>query len=349
MKKNKKFISIIWWYHKQIFDFHKEQNYHMMPFEVMMEQGYDCELFAIDSRVNILDDPNFVEWVKVIYYKNIFSYLLYLYKNRSNIIYSNSLTIKTLLVGVIWKNTFFYPHSYPFGSNELKKRVIKFFYKFYTKIRVNNFDEFSEINNIKSDLWYICPLAVSQEYFYDQEEEKNGAVFIWNLTHIKNPEFLIDTCKILKYKKIKFTIQVIWEDRYNKNGRNFSDLVSENNLEEYIILHWFLQPEDIKKGLQKSLVYINTSLSEWQCLAVYEWALAGNILCFPNIMSFPSVFWKHALYHNTPQDLADNITNVLVDNQKYQKSVEKNQKMILQNYSYERIKEQLKNLFLNRY
>ncbi len=140
--KKKKFISIIWWYHKQIFSFEKEQNYHMMPLQVMKDEWYDCEIFAIDSQVDIENDPNFISWVNVKYYKNIFWYLCYLIKNRNNTIYSNSLTIKTLIVGIFWKKTIFYPHSYHFWNNIFKNNIIKFFYKFFTKIRTNNQDEF---------------------------------------------------------------------------------------------------------------------------------------------------------------------------------------------------------------
>jgi len=318
-----------------------------MPFEIMMEQWYKCELLAIESHVKIEEDPNFISWIKVIYYKNIFSYLCYLLNNRMAIIYSNSLTIKTLLVGLVWKNTFFYAHSYNFWTNFFKKNIIQFFYRCYTKVRVNNIDELREINNIQSDLWYICPLVVSRNYFCDNLKNRSNAVFIWNLTDIKNPEFLIETCHILKKKNIDFRVDIIWEDRYDKNGISFWELVQKNKLEEYIVLHGFLQPEQIKEELNTSLIYINTSISEWQCLAVYEWALSGNILCLPNIISFPSVFWQNALYHSSPQELADNIIIILKNKTSYNESIEKNQKTILKEYSYTTIRKQLYNLFLN--
>ncbi len=131
--KNKKFISVIWWYHKQIFSFDKDQNYHMNPLQIMKDEGYKCEIFAIDSQVKIEDDPNFIEWVNIIYYKNIFSYIWYLFKNRNNIIYSNSLTIKTLLVWLIWKKTFFMAHDQvlPLLEKKLKRSIVLFFYKFF--------------------------------------------------------------------------------------------------------------------------------------------------------------------------------------------------------------------------
>jgi hypothetical protein len=59
--KTKKFISVIWGYHAQIFSFHKEENYHMLPIEIMKEEGFECEIFSLESKARIEDDPNFVE------------------------------------------------------------------------------------------------------------------------------------------------------------------------------------------------------------------------------------------------------------------------------------------------
>lgn len=344
---NKKFISIIWWYHHQIFTFEKEQNYHIMPFDLMFEEWYKSEIFAIDSQVKIEKDPNFNKNITVIYYKNIFHYIFYLIQNRKNTIYSNTLTIRTLLVWIIWKNTVFYPHSFPFWHSRIKWFIIKFFYKFFTKIRINNNSESKDINKIKKWLASICPLVISNQFLNKNLDNRSWGVWVWNLTNIKNPEFLLETCKILKCKKINFNIKIIWEDRYYKNWKSFNNLIKENNLEDYINILWFLEHSGIKKYLSKSKIYINTSISEWQCLAVYEWALAWNILCLQNIMSFPSVFWNNAFYHNNPEELSNNIINILDNQDKYISTIELNQKMILEKYNYDFIKNILRKIFLN--
>lgn len=349
MEKQKEFISIIWGYHEQIFSFEKEQNYHMLPLEVMKEEWFQCEIFAIDSAVKIEDDPNFVEGVKVIYCKNIFRYLLYLWRNRNAIIYSNSLTIKTLFVWLIWKRTIFYPHDNIFwrtDKNAIKKIVIKFFYRFFTKIRINNDNECNEIEKIKKWLWCICPLNISNKFLDTDFSNRSWATFIWNLTHVKNPEFLIDTCKILREKKINFNIKIIWNDSYNKNWKCFKDLVVENNLEEYIDVLWFIWHKELKNILSQSLIYINTSIWEWQCLAVYEWALAWNVLCLQKIRSFPSVFRSNAFYHATPLELANNIIFLLWNSTKLRPMIINNQEMILENYNYEKIKKDIREMFL---
>lgn len=348
MKKNKKFISIIWWYHKQIFSFDAKQNYHMHPIEAMKEEWFDCEIFAIDNQVKIEDDPNFIAGTKVIYYKNIFQYFWYLWKNRKEIIYSNSLTIKTLIVGIIWKKTVFMPHdqALPWKDKKIKRYIVEFLYKFFSIIRVINRQE-EEILAEKNIAWKVVPLSLSKKFLYTWNKELNNLVFVGNLISDKNPEILIEAMKQVFHKYPHTILNIYGEDRYNFWWKNFNDLIQSNHLDKNIILHGFVSAEKLQKNIQKSYIYINTSLSEWQCLAVYEWALAWCILCLQNIISFPSVFWKNALYHNNADELAKNIIYIIENPDKYQEIVKKNQKMILEKYNYEYIKQELKQLFLD--
>lgn len=345
--KNKKFISIIWWYHKQIFSFDKEQNYHMLPIEAMKEEWYECEIYAIDSQVKIENDPNFIKWTTVNYYKNIFEYIYYLAKNRRNIIYSNSLTIKTLLVWLFWKKTVFMAHDQvlPLESKKAKKIIVQLFYKFFSKIRCINSAEYSLLkqNNLHAE---VVPLSIWKSFYTDWSENRAGWLFIWNLYYDKNPEILLDVCKILKEKWKQFKIIILWEDRYENNWKNFQDIINEYKLSDYFKLEWFVPHENIKKYLNKTFLYINTSISEWQCLAAYEAGLSGNALCLQNILSFPSVFNDYAKYHNNAEELALNIIDYLDNHGEAQDAIKHNQKMILQECNFQEIKEKTKKLFL---
>jgi hypothetical protein len=59
------------------------------------------------------------------------------------------------------------------------------------------------------------------------------------------------------------------------------------------------------------------------------------------------VFETNALYHDTPTELANNIIAIMRDTAYYSSIVKHNQEMILQNYSYEHIKQQTKEMFLH--
>ena len=343
---NKKFISIIWWYHKQIFSFDKKQNYHMLPIEAMQEEWFECEIFSIDSKVKIEDDPNFIAGTKVIYYKWFLDYLIYLFKNKNSIIYSNSLTIKTLLVWIIWKKTVFMAHDqvWPLENKKIKQFIVWIFYRFFSFIRVINKWESSllKLKNIKS---YLLPLSVSND-FYSNNLNRIDLIFIWNLYYDKNPEFLINTIKWVIKKFPNIILNIYWEDRYNKNWKNFKDIIIENWLANNIIIHWFISHNELKTKLSKTLIYINTSISEWQCLAVYEAWLSGCFLCLPKILSFPSVFESYAFYHNSCEELIYNILDILKNKINYKNIISENQKMILENYNYDYIKKETKKMFL---
>ncbi len=140
MAPAQKFVSIIWGYHKQIFTFTREQNYHLLPVEVMSKKGYVCEIFAIDSQVEIEKDPNFPKNTKVIYYSGFTKYIGYLWQNRQSLVYVNSLTLKTLFSSLILRRSIFMAHDQvlPLASKRFKRIVTLFFYRFFSKIRVIN-------------------------------------------------------------------------------------------------------------------------------------------------------------------------------------------------------------------
>lgn len=344
---NKKFISIIWWYHKQIFSFDKKQNYHMLPIEAMQEEWFECEIFAIDSQVKIEDDPNFIAGTKVIYYKWFLDYLIYLFKNRNAIIYSNSLTIKTLLVWIIWKKTVFMAHDqvFPLENKKIKQLIVKFFYRFFSFIRVINKWESELLNKLNINN-KILPLSISDNFLNTDFINRRWWIFIWNLYADKNPEFLIIVMKEIIKKYPDFILKIAWEDRYNKNWLKFSDIINNEWLSKNILILWFIPHNRLKNLLSESLIYINTSISEWQCLAVYEASLSGCILCLQNILSFPSVLWKNALYHSIEDELIKNIDTILKWNFDYININKENQKMILEKYNYDYIKSETKKMFL---
>lgn len=350
--QKKKFISIIWGYHKQIFSFDKKQNYHMLPLEAMQEEGFECEIFAIDSQVRIEDDPNFVKWIKVIYCKGLIDYLIYLLKNRKVIIYSNTLTIKTLIVGLIGRRTVFMPHDYIFWSTLLKKLIITFFYRFFTKIRVNNDGELWELENLKKWLWVKIPLVVSSDFLNSNPSfsDKNILISLWNLIPKKQPEFLLQALSIVKSKGYDFTLKVIWEDRLKSSyGYSYAELVDKYNLVDSIECLWFV-PHDSLPGVVKwALFYINTSRQEWFCLAVYESLLMGLWVILPDTLSFNGVFWKNALYYKAfdEQDLARKVILYIEDRKLLRNNIEQAQQYVLDNFNYEKVKTDLKNLFIN--
>ncbi len=348
----KKFISIIRGYHKQIFSFDKEQNYHMLPLEAMKELWYNCEIFAINSQTRIEDDPNFVKWVNVIYYKNFFQYIKYLLDNRTAIIYSNTLTIKTLLVWIFGRKTIFIPHDSIFWSNKIKEIIIKFFYRFFRKIRLNNWAEVQETNKIRKNLWVKIPLVVSGKFYNSNFnfDKENIFISLGNLIPKKHPELILQALKIVKDKGYNFRLKVIGEDRLARTyWYTYKDLIKKYKLESEIEMLWFVSHSDLPKCIEWACLYLNASTQEWLCLAVYESVLMWLQTILPNILSFDQVFWENGLYYQQKNvnDFADKIIYFINHRESFVQKIKKTQNLILKDYNYNSIKLKLQKLFLS--
>lgn len=107
------------------------------------------------------------------------------------------------------------------------------------------------------------------------------------------------------------------------------------------------QDEFLNNFINNRLIYLNSSTTEGQCTAVFETALAGCILCLPNIMSFKDVFKEYALFHDVYdyEKLAENIMYILDHKNEFQSKVDNCIKFIKENYNKEIIETKMKTLF----
>lgn len=285
----KKFIEVLYWYSTLVKTFQREQNYYMHPIQVMKDLWYECEILVLNADCKIEEDPNFVKWTKVIYAKNIFQFYSYLFKNRNHILYSNTLTIPTLSVWLIWRKTVFIPHNYIYWSNKIKEFIIKFFYRYFSKIRLNNKAEVISLNKIKNNLWIEIPLVISSD-FYNPDfkfSSKNIFVSLWNLTRKKHPEIILQALKMVKERWYDFMLKVAWKD-YVKDflGCSYMDLVRKYWLKDNVQYLWYLDYSQFKNTFSWACCYLNASTYEGLCISVYEAVLMWIMSILPNILSF---------------------------------------------------------------
>jgi len=343
-----KFISVIWGYHRQIFSFDRKQNYHMLPIEAMAEEGYECEIVAIDPRVKIQDDPNFVAGTAVTPYRGLFWFARFLLANRDAVVYSNSLTVPTLLAGLFSRRAVFIAHdqAVPLPEKRLKRLVARCLYRFFRFVRTMNPQETADVR-----AWgarpYELPLSVSDAFLADPASTRAGLVFVGNIYADKGPEFLLETMRIVASRRPDAVLKLAGEDRYLKDGKNFRETVKAAGLEKHFEFLGFVPHAQLKEVLARSLVFVNTSTSEGMCLAAFEAALAGCLPCLPKITAFPTAFRDGALYHGTPQELADNALRALEDGAWRTAAARANQERILRDYAFERIKKGTAELFLS--
>jgi glycosyltransferase involved in cell wall biosynthesis len=352
--QNKQFYSIIWGYHKQIYNFPKEQNYHIHPLVVAKELGYSVSMISIDDIHPPEDDPNFPKDVRVLRFHSITSYLWFLIQNRDAAFYVNTLTIKSLIVWLFVKRSIFIPHDYIFGSNWIKKQIIRFFYRFFTKIRVNNPAEAHEINLLKNDLAEIVPLVINTKAITPPRHKHQFILLsLWNLIPKKNPELLLQALAETKRRGYSFRLLTIWSDRLKENGfhQSYNELIEKYELSHQVQYLWYLPFEEAREHIAKASIYVNMSSHEWLCIAVYESICAGLGVILPNILSFEWIFWEDAYIYKDWESyaLADAIILAYKEQSLLPEKISHMQALIETGYNYENITHKLTELFKRTY
>ena len=80
--KKQTFVSIIWCYPKYFYNFAKEEHYHLHALKIAKDLGYEV-VVLIRNEVGIIEnDPLFDKSTKVIYYSNLFNYILHISKSE---------------------------------------------------------------------------------------------------------------------------------------------------------------------------------------------------------------------------------------------------------------------------
>ena len=350
MEKKKKFVSIIWGYFTHMYAFPLEESYHLHILKVAKELGFSPIVIIRDDKKEIENDPNFDKDIKVFYYKNIFQFIILIFKFslQRSIFYVNSYEWQSFLVPFLSRKTIFMAHTQPKRQNYKKQLLQNFVYKFFTKIRLNNQEEkdFLLDQGISAKKLQVVPLVVSQKVFYKIDNtERKDLVYFGNITEKKNLLTILRAFELVKNKKTDIKINIIG----NMWDKNVSDYIEKSKYKDSIIIHGFLPNDILVQEMNKNLIYLNSSFDEGQCVAVYDAALCGLNLCLPNIMSFVGVFKDSALFHDVSnhEKLAENILYYIDHEELRREYVKRNIDMITKDYSVVTVENKLKDLILN--
>jgi glycosyltransferase involved in cell wall biosynthesis len=348
---DKKFVSIIWGYSPQLYNFSAEENYHLHILNIARNLGYKTYVIIKGTKTSLENDPNFDLGTEVIDYKNIFHFLFQIVKFsiKKSLFYVNSYEWQSFLIPFLSRKTIFMAHSQPIRKNKAKQYIQNFVYIFFKTIRLNNESEkdFLIKQRINKGKLFVIPLIVSQKIFHiiDDRAKRSNLVYFGNVTKVKNLETILKALKEVATYYPSIKLNIVGEVYDNE----FVDQINNLNLNENIILHGHkAQNEQLTNLLNTTIISINSSISEGQCVSVYDTALCGNVLCLPKIMSFTGVFKDTALFHDIHDHkaLAQNIITYLKNPQLTQEHRRKNIEMINKNYSKEAVEKKLRNLIL---
>jgi Glycosyl transferases group 1 len=94
-------------------------------------------------------------------------------------------------------------------------------------------------------------------------------------------------------------------------------------------------------------IYINSSLQEGQCIAVYDAALLGNALCLPDISSFRGILDDNYLTHAVKyyEKLAENIIWYIEHREERESHIQANREWIHAHHNYEFINKRIQEEF----
>jgi len=346
-----KFVSIIWGYSTHMYGFAPEENYHLHALKIAKELGFEPWAIVKGSKENMEKDPNFDKEIRVINYNNFFQFIFYVLKFsfQNSLFYVNSYEWQSFIIPFLTRRTIFMAHTQPKRKTKAKQIFQNFIYIFFKAIRLNNETErdFLIKEKINPKKLFVVPLVVSNNIFKLTNSEisnRKDLVYFGNITAKKNVLTILRAFEKVKETLPEIKINLIG----NMWDENIKDFISKSKFKESILTYGFLPNEELVPELNKNLIYLNSSLDEGQCVAVYDAALSGCALCLPKIMSFVGVFKDSALFHDIydHEALAQNILYYIEHPEIIKKHNEENIKMITENYSIECVETKMKELFL---
>ncbi|MEE0914257.1 MAG: glycosyltransferase [Ruminococcus sp.] len=88
--------------------------------------------------------------------------------------------------------------------------------------------------------------------------DKDPSLILWTGRAVdwKHPEYCLEVADKLKNDGYKFHIKIIGIE--NKDS-NISNIIKEKELDDFVSLHGFMSPDDVRKNMEKSGIYIFTS------------------------------------------------------------------------------------------
>lgn len=373
--KNKYFINFIQDYFKSLQGFSLVENYHLHTFVAAKEAGYNQlitiikggeEILSQDPNLKLLKEKYNID-LKIIPYRNIFNFsyqvLKYSLKFSRSIFYTNGHNLYMYLCVVLPKifslglvRNIFMAHTQPrrggLGQSRFKQFLQdKIIFKFLVdRVRLNNITEekFLLDRGISKGKLWVAPLVVDEHIFHkiNNYENRKGLLYFGQLTKKKNITTILKAFKEViqdsRYQDVKLHLVGKVGEDYNLD-KDLEDLGIENK----VIKYGFIPLDDLNKILNQTLIYLNDSQDEGQCVAVFEAALAGNALCLPGIMSFRDVFRDCARIHKMgdsealARDIIYYLENLEIAQHDNQKAIE----MIKEEYNQETIEEKMKKLF----
>lgn len=341
------FVSIVWGYHSQLFTLAPVENYHLEAIRVAQDLGYQPTLYLIAARAKVEDDPHLPVGVRIVYHRSLIGYLRFLWTKRQAIMYANTFTTLSFLPAFFSRRTIFMGHDSVRRKTWFKQLVQDVLLKKFSRVRVISEDErqFLLGRHLKDSQVVVGPLALDTGLFGSiRDGKRNGLVFLGNVTPDKDGITILKALARVREKIPGITLDVFGEVR----DPEFIKMLTNLSLHTAVILHGFVPHSELPRYLGDFALYVNSSISEGQCLAAYEASLAGLAVCLPSTLSFRTVFKDTALFHELFDDnaLAENIMRYIQEETLRTEHIARARSFITKEYSQQAVNARVRDLFL---
>jgi glycosyltransferase involved in cell wall biosynthesis len=200
-----------------------------------------------------------------------------------------------------------------------------------------------------SEKWIVIPLVVSEKNY---KEIPSTEANILMLGHIvfpkKNPETMIRAIQNVIRKHPNIHIYQVGDNVSSRNTewKTFEELLVEADIRDHFTLYG-RRKEALRELDLPTSIYINSSLMEGQCIAVYDASLLGNALCLPHMSSFLGILDEKVLYHETfdHEKLAENICFYIEHPKERKDSIDDNRQWIHKHHNFSYIQERIQKEF----
>jgi glycosyltransferase involved in cell wall biosynthesis len=361
-EKKRKFIQVVYNCSPNLRQFSKVQNYHSHLPNLAVGLGYETELIIYKYEKKYSNEElSLHPKVKIYYYHGFFSFIYHLFQNRYAFIYANGRVFVSYLCAFFGGPNMFMNHDSVLIKTWWKRIVNNFIQKRFDLIRVINEQEKQILISygIKEKNVVVLPLPVDFELFkrirnnkdlkhkYDLPPNKRIILYLANFHPDKDPYTVIDAFeKLLKNRK-DVALVLAGKDKMVECGKtSLKDYVESKGVSSEVFLPGYISQSLLPEMYSCADIFVTASISEGQCLSVFEAASCELPLCLSKISSFYPLFEGGALFHEIgDSDTLCNNFNYLLDHKEVSKTmVDKSLSLITEKYSYNIISSNSKRL-----
>lgn len=323
------------------------EDYYVRPPLLMRERGWNVEIWSFFERKGEPAEETY-DGLRVRRFNSWLALRNRLKRIRPDLVHVMAATRNNLLLAGAVPNMILTGQNLLLSSNPFKRWFQQYLRRKYDRIiclTPHELDWHARFMN-RGALVRI-PLSIDVNYFsrridrdearrkFDLPKEAFVVIYVGNFREVKQLDKMTEgfACLRRRYREKECVLLVSGANLCEEpTKRKIENSIRQNNLRESVRFTGYLPPEEIRIAFSAADCQINYSTWEGQNLALYEGFCQGLPASLPKLEVFTSVF-DECLYHESPEELANNLERLATDSGLYAMQSETHQKL-MQQYDY---------------